>query len=227
MSNSELFIEEVTSEVRRDRLYALFRRYAWVGVLAVVLIVGAAAFREWMIARDRSAAEEFGDAILAAYALESETARIDALRGIQAESSGDARALVRMLAADEALQAGRTEEAAALLDSTLADAEASDLYRDLASFKSVVLRSGSLPPEETIRLLEPIALPGRPFRVLAQERMALALLDAGRATEAEAMFLSLLNDAESPIGLRQRVAQLLPAIGSEFSSSQAPGSAGE
>lgn len=226
MSNSELFIEEVTSEVRRDRLYALFRRYAWVGVLAVVLIVGAAAFREWTIARDRAAAEEFGDAILAAYALESETARIDALRGIQAES-GDARALVRMLAADEALQVGRTEEAAELLDSTLADDEASDLYRDLASFKSVVLRSGSLPPEETIRLLEPIALPGRPFRVLAQERMALALLEAGRATEAEAMFRSLLNDAESPVGLRQRVAQLLPAIGSELSSSQDPGSSGE
>ena len=38
MSDTDSFIEEVTEEVRRDRLYKFLRKYAWVGILAVVTI---------------------------------------------------------------------------------------------------------------------------------------------------------------------------------------------
>ena len=30
MSNPDSFIEEVTEEVRRDKLFALFRKYGWI-----------------------------------------------------------------------------------------------------------------------------------------------------------------------------------------------------
>ena len=46
MSDTDSFIDEVTEEVRRDRLFLLLRRWGWVGVLAVILIVGGAAFNE-------------------------------------------------------------------------------------------------------------------------------------------------------------------------------------
>ena len=36
MSNPDSFIDEVTEEVRRDRLFAMFRKYGWIGV-AIVL----------------------------------------------------------------------------------------------------------------------------------------------------------------------------------------------
>ncbi|MFD1808819.1 hypothetical protein ACFSHQ_13850 [Gemmobacter lanyuensis] len=41
MSNPESFIDEVTEEVRRDKLFATFRKYGWIGILAVLGIVGA------------------------------------------------------------------------------------------------------------------------------------------------------------------------------------------
>ena len=47
MSESESFINEVTEEVRRDRLFRLARRYGWIAVVAVLVIVGAAAVNEW------------------------------------------------------------------------------------------------------------------------------------------------------------------------------------
>ena len=47
MSNPESFIDEVNEELKRDRLFALMRKYAWIAVLAVVLIVGGAAWNEW------------------------------------------------------------------------------------------------------------------------------------------------------------------------------------
>ena len=66
MSETESFIEEVTEEVRRDKLFALYRRYGWIAFLLVVLIVGGAAYREWRIHTEAQAAQAFGDAIMTA-----------------------------------------------------------------------------------------------------------------------------------------------------------------
>ena len=57
MSNPESFIEEVNEEVRRDRLYGLLRRYGWIAVLAILLIVGGAAYSEYRKAQARAQAE--------------------------------------------------------------------------------------------------------------------------------------------------------------------------
>ena len=51
MSETDSFIDEVTEEVRRDKLFALFRKYGWIGIAAVLLIVGGAA---WVDAEDSS-----------------------------------------------------------------------------------------------------------------------------------------------------------------------------
>ena len=220
VSNPEFFINEVSSEVRRDKFYKFLRRYAWAGVLVVLLIVGGAAYREWSIARDRASAEALGDAIISAYGLES-AQRADGLRTVQA-GSGDAKAIVRMLAAEEAINAGRLNDAITSLDSILADSDVSDVYRDLASFKSILLRSPSLAPDETIRLLEPMAAPGKTFRVLALEQIALANIGAGRHALAAQQLHELSSDVESPFSLRQRVQQILPTL--EASSDPQSGS---
>ena len=217
VSNPEFFIDEVTSEVRRDKLYKYLRRYAWVGVLVVLLIVGGAAYREWSIARDRAAAEALGDAIISVYELES-SQRADGLRAVQADS-GDAKAVVRMLAAEEAINAGRMDDAITSLDSILADSDVSEVYSDLAAFKSTLLRSESLAPDETIRLLEPMAAPGKTFRVLALEQIALANIDAGRFALAAQQLRELSSDVESPFSLRQRIQQILPTLEASGSSS--------
>ena len=84
MSETDSFIEEVTEEVRRDKLFALFRRYGWIGILAVLLIVGGAGWNEWRKAQDRAAAEALGDRMISA--LESD--RLALSRAIMASSAG-------------------------------------------------------------------------------------------------------------------------------------------
>ena len=46
MSDVDSFIDEVSEEVRRERLYIALRRYGWIGVLAVLLLVGGASWRQ-------------------------------------------------------------------------------------------------------------------------------------------------------------------------------------
>ena len=46
LSESESFIEEVSDEVRRDKLFKLFKKYGWVLALVVIAIVGGTAYNE-------------------------------------------------------------------------------------------------------------------------------------------------------------------------------------
>ena len=87
MSNPDSFIDEVTEAVRRDRLFAAFRKYGWIGALLVVLVVGGTGWREYSSARDAASAQAFGDALLDALDLGEESARAAALAEVPATGS--------------------------------------------------------------------------------------------------------------------------------------------
>ena len=133
MSNTDSFVDEVTDEVRRDRLFALFRKYGWIGVLVVVLIVGGAAWREWQKSVDATRAQSFGDAALVALEKTDPAERAAALAAIAADKD--------QLAIQALLTAGNPEgdKAARLaaLDGLIADASAPQVYRDLAVLRRV------------------------------------------------------------------------------------------
>ncbi|MDG1069700.1 MAG: hypothetical protein P8P40_15205, partial [Sulfitobacter sp.] len=79
MSNTDGFVQEVTDELRRDQMVAKLQRYGWIGVVAVLAIVGGAAFSEYRDAQQRAQAEGLGDAVLAALDATDATARAAAL----------------------------------------------------------------------------------------------------------------------------------------------------
>ncbi|MDY6859404.1 MAG: hypothetical protein SWN98_08690, partial [Pseudomonadota bacterium] len=136
MSNPESFIEEVTEEVRRERLFGLFRRYGWIAVVAVLLLVGGTAYNEWQKTRARNSAQALGDGIMAALDQPGTAARVAALDAVAV--TGDAAALVALLAAGEQIDAGETEAGVARLQA-LADAtDLPLLYRQLATLKLIL-----------------------------------------------------------------------------------------
>ncbi|MFN3281418.1 MAG: hypothetical protein ACK40I_07100, partial [Tabrizicola sp.] len=82
MSNPDSFIEEVTEEVRRDRLFGLFRKYGWIGVVVILGLVGGTAWTEWAKARDAARAQAFGDALIDALDLGTPEERREALAAV-------------------------------------------------------------------------------------------------------------------------------------------------
>ena len=206
MSNPESFIDEVTEEVRRDKLYATMRRYGWIGVVAVVALVGGAAFNEWQKARATSAAQTLGDSVLAAMSADDAAARAEALRAVPAE--GDAQAILALLAAAEAEgDAGRAD-----LEAVAANADLPRLYRDLATLKLVLL-PGAGDADARIDMLMPLTTAGAPFRLLAEEQVALADLEAGRAPEALDRLHQIWLDEQTTQALRRRAGELIVALG--------------
>jgi hypothetical protein len=208
LSNPESFIDEVTEEVRRDRLFAFFRKWGWVGAVAVIAIVGGAAVNEYLKAREAREAQAAGDAVLAAMEAETPEARIDALDA--APASGDAQAALALLKAAEAEEAARADE---ILAGVEGNAEFPTIYRDLATMKRVMLPETQLSAEERLAALEPLMTPGAPFRVLAEEQAALAEIAMGDNDAALARLQGLMDDADAGRALRDRAAQLIVALG--------------
>ncbi|MEN9409416.1 MAG: hypothetical protein RL216_1390 [Pseudomonadota bacterium] len=218
MSNPDSFIEEVTEEVRRDRLYALFRKYGWVAVLVVLGIVGGAGWTEWQAARDEARAEAFGDAVLDALDLGAPAERSAALAAVPTD--GEQTAILKLLLASDPVEdrAG----ALAALEALSNDVAQPPSYRDLAVLRRVVIAGADMPLADRRAALDPIAAPGRPYRTMALEQMAYLLIEEGKTEDAIAQFTALLSDQESPGGLRARAEQMIVALGGEVAPSTAP-----
>lgn len=211
MSETDTFIDEVSEEVRRDRLYALMRKYGWIAVLLVVLLVGGAAFNEWRKASARAEAQALGDAILAAEEQADPAERAAALAALEVD--GDAAAVVAMLTATDG------EDGAAALRALADDASIDSLYRDLAQLKLVTAANSGLDNGERRARLEPLAVAGAPFRVLAEEQLALIDIDDGQTDAAIARLQTLLVDDEASGALRRRASQLIVALGGSLETS--------
>jgi hypothetical protein len=212
VSNSDSFIDEVTEEVRRDRLFTAMRRYGWIGVVAVVALVGGAAWREYDAAQDRARAQDFGSALSTALAAEAPAARAEAVQQVTAPDAA-AAALRDLLAAAELSAAGDEAAAAALLEQTAANGDLAEIYRDIAAFKAVSGAGDALTPEDRRLRLEAMAVPGKPLRLLAEEQLALLDIEAGETEAAISRLQAIQNDAETTAGLRQRASQLIVALG--------------
>ncbi|WP_171240568.1 hypothetical protein [Ruegeria sp. HKCCA5491] len=214
MSDVDSFIDEVTEEVRRDRLFLLLRRWGWVGVLAVVLIVGGAAFNEIRKARATSQAEELGDAILSALAQNDSAERAGSLESVAAASPGG-DAVVDMLLSASQFEAGSVEEAVNSLNAIAVQGDLPEIYRAIATFKALLLQSDTLPPADRRQQFEALAAPGAPLRLLAEEQLALIDVSEGNVDAAIERLQALRQDAEIGVDLQQRAAQLIVALGGE------------
>ena len=209
MSQSDSFIDEVTEELRRDQLFRALKRWGWIGVLAVVALVGAATYREISTNRDLAAARDFGDAVIAALDLPDAEARTAALAEITPSRSNQ-EVLLAFIRASDLSESDPVAAAAALR----AIADAPDLlprYRDLA-----LLRAHILAPLEDQGLVDAtlarLAEDGAPFAGIAREMQALELLKAGDKEGAIAALEALSEQSVVTLSQRQRISALIFAL---------------
>ncbi len=220
LSETDSFIEEVTEEVRRDKLYALFRKYGWIAGLLVVLVVGGAAYNEWRKATERANAEALGDAVLKAVESPDAAARASALSAI-APKKPDAKVFLELFEAAARAEADDLPAALALLDQVASNPEAPETYRQLAVLKAVILRGSDQDRDDRMAALELLATPGRPFRVVALEQIALVHYEFGNNDEAIGVLRTILEEPAATQGLLQRAQQLIVALGGTISDEEA------
>lgn len=211
MSDSESFIDEVTEELRRDRLFSLMRRYGWIPLVIILALVGGAAWFEWQRSSSRAEAEARGDAVLAALEAEEGEARLSALEGLEAD--GEFAAVLDLLKAAEAQSADDPKGAAETLLGVANDASLPQPWRDLAGLKAVMLGAEAVEPDTRKELLDRIAASASPMARMAREQQVYLLIETGDREAALAAAQALVEEDGLSRGLQERLLQVIVALG--------------
>lgn len=204
-NQSDTFIDEVTEELRRDRVYGAMRRYGWIVVLVIVAVVGFTAWREYSAAQDRAAAQAWGDAILAAEA-ENDPA---AVLAVDPRGSAGRQALTGLLAAG----AQTDPDARAQALQRVADAQPDSVLGELAQLKLVMAQGAQMDAAERDAILTRLSRAGAPFELLALEQKAVALIGAGRPEDAITLIRQIQDKNGLTEALRRRLSEMMIALG--------------
>lgn len=217
-ASNDAFFREVDDEVRRERMAQAARRYGiGVGVLILVLLIGFGGWLYWQHRRDAIAGERgerMAKAMTALVAGNAAGARKD-LDALAATDSKGYAPLARVLLADSAVQAGKTADAAKAFAAVANDGGVPQPIRDLALVRGTAIAFDTLPPDQVIARLKPLAVAGNPYFGSAGEMIGIAEMKRGRSREAGRMFAAVARDRKVPSTIRERVGQLAAELGVE------------
>lgn len=208
MSETDSFISEVSDEIRRDKLYAFFKKYLWVFIALVIFIVGGAAVNEYLKNKKETTAQAIGEALLAAQASNDAGAF-----GEIASGDSPAAVLAKLDQASVLAFDGQAGAAATILDAISSDGDVLPLYRDLALLKSVMINGENMSAADLDGALSSLTSVGAPFRLLAIEQRAIVNIRNGDTTAALNDLSDIIGDSNATQDLRNRAQELTISIG--------------
>ncbi len=210
MSNTESdsFINEVSEEVRKDRLFAYWKKYGPFAIGGIVLILAATAWFNYKRDAELEAARATGGKFVD-IAQGEPTA--EAYADLAAELPADSAVIARLHAAS-ALEADDPAAATAAYKEIADDLEADTIYRNAARIAAARIGEG-LDLDTRLSLLSPATEPGAPFRLLALETRGVLLIVSGDAEAGRADLQAVLDDPLASRGSIQRATELMLATG--------------
>ena len=211
MSDTDSFIEEVTEEVRRERLYTYMRRYGWIAVLLVIFLVGATAYKEYSNASEKRIAENTGDGILRALKEKEVQERIDALKKL-AGGTEKSDTITSLLIASELAELGQPEEMDLILRNIINKKDLDQVYLQLVEFKKFLLNYKKASNFEAGAEPTFQSFDGSAYQLLYEEQVAISELDAGEVAKSIERLSQILENANVTQNQYQRISQLLLAL---------------
>lgn len=215
MADSDSFVQEVTEEVRRDAMFAVWKKYGpWVISAILVIVIGTAA-RAWWLSRAVEQTRERGGAYLAAQGVEEPLASATAFKEVAATGEGDFTALAGLRAGAAFGQAGKVEEAVAEYESIAAMEGIDPRLKELAQLRIVMVRADTMDPDEMLERLQPLSAIGAPWRIPALEFEAAAHVRKSNPEGAIESLTALIEEDSAPPSAKGRAAEMIAALGGE------------
>ena len=197
---------EIDEDLRRERFNRLWTRYgAYVIGLAVLIVLAVAGWRGyewWKLQRDQAAGAQFEAALQ--LAADGKTAEAEAaFQALEKDGTSGYRVLARFRAAAE-LAKTDAAKAVAEYDSLGKDPSIGPLMQNVAQVRAALLLVDTAPLADIQGRMKPLDTPEGAFRHSAREILGLAQYKAGDFKAATDTFSAILNDGQTPPGLRRR-----------------------
>jgi hypothetical protein len=208
VSDNESFIDEVTEEVRRDKLYGVMRRYGWIAILVIVAIVLGSVFREVKTSKQLSNAQKLGDHLAQTLKLSitnDANALSEAIDLIDSKSlAGD------FLKAKLAEEKFENSKAIDIYENILLQESTPGVFKDFVKFKLLMLLKNN--SERFGQILKELISPDNAFYLLALEQKIFHNINNKEWLEAITNLELLISDPGSSQALKTRALQLQKAI---------------
>jgi len=210
VSDSAAF-HEVDDAVRKDELKEWWNRWGtWVVAAAVAVVVGVTAlvgWRQYDASRRGEASAAYSAALM--QIAQDKPAALKALEDQAKNAPEPYRSLAALVAAQLREPLDAQVEALLAVAPTLPSAEQSDLANVIAAYKSI----DSPKAEEMVAKLEPLAGPGRPFRLSVRELQAMLAVRKGDLKRARDLWSEIAKDPQVPQAAAQRASAMLNLYG--------------
>lgn len=215
-AQEQVFLREVDDALREDDALRLYRRYGMpVGMAILTALLALAGWMAWDNHVNYEAGRKGEDFKIALDQIEA--GRYDpakaSLDTITAQGGAGYAASARLVEGGVALDRKKPDDAVKLFAAVAADPAAPQPYRDLATIREVSVKFDSMPPQQVIDRLKPLAVPGGPWFGSAGELVAVAQMKLGHKAEAGALFAAMAKDTGVPQSLRRRAGQLAAELG--------------
>lgn len=215
-ATDQAFLREVDEELRRDQLAAAAKRWGRVAIVALLALLAAFAGWLWWQHRSERLAGERGEALQAAFDKINggqEAAGIAALTPLATGGDGGYRALALLTQGDQLLRKNDVPGAVAKFAAVAGDQAVGKPFRDLAVIRQTAAEFDTLPPQQVVERLRPLAVPGNPWLGSAGEMAAIAQMRLGRRDLAGKLFGQVARDETVPASIRQRAVQMAGLLG--------------
>jgi len=212
--------DEVEEDLRADQARALFKRYGWLALVVVgLIIVGVGGWEAWqarqLAARQAEASlflEAQRQALLGAPTQAQRDAALAGFERVAAEAGQGYRALAQL---NEALlkdQTGDHDGAQALWSAVAANPANDQLLHDIATLAAVTHAAPDADANALRNKIGPLTAPTNPFRALALEQTALLDLRTGDTAHAKETLRAIFSDTAAPDPVRGRANALLQRL---------------
>lgn len=209
-------MREVDEAVRQDEVSELLRRYGKPALAVIVLGLAALGGYLWWEHSQKQQRNEWGEQFTVAL---DKVERGDLAGGDKAmqplaETAGaGTSASARLMRGGIALEKGQRDQAVKLFAEVAADTNAPQAFRDLATIRQVAAAFDTMPSEQAVTLLKPLAAPGNPWFGSAGELLGIAYLKQGKPELAGPIFAAISREKDAPESLKRRTRQLAGLLG--------------
>lgn len=225
--NEDAFFREVDDELRREQIGSFWR--SWGRLVAGGVVIGLAIFAGflWWQHETRQkaglASEQFTQALVEVGQGPQQQAPAKAKLDALAADGNDAyRAVSRLTLAAVALDKGDAKAATQGYAAIAADDKVAQPFRDLALIRQTAIEFDTLPPQQVVDRLKPLAEAGKPWFGSAAELVALAYVKQNKRDLAGPLLAAIAKDDSVPLTIRSRTRRLATAMGVDAGPAPAP-----
>jgi hypothetical protein len=221
----ETFLREVDENLRRDQLRDFAKQYGgWLIAAIALFLIASGAFIWWQqhkVQQSQKQVEQIAEIFkdIGSGASADAPKQLDHLSG---SGSKAVRATAMFTRAALAIQQNDLKLATAKYREIAGDSSLPQPYRDAALIRQTALEFDSIPAQEVISRLQPLAKPGTPWFGTAGEMTALALIKQGQSAQAAQLYAAIAKDRTVPDTIRARAVQVASSLGVDASAALPP-----